>query len=477
MLFNSLEFIIFFVVVIGLYYILPHKFGWVLLLISSCIFYMAWRMELIVLILFTTFVNYFCALKIHNSNSPGLRKNILILSMAINFGLLIFFKYLMFISHSFKWIYEYFGLIYPIGEFDIILPMGISFYTFQAASYTIDIYRKEYEPEKNFFKFALFITFFPQLVAGPIERADNLLGQLFTEKSFDTDNFSMGIKYMLMGFFKKIVIADRVAMLVNNVYNNVTDYRGIALIIATFMFTFQIYCDFSGYSDIAKGSAKCLGINLMENFDKPYLSASIKEFWRRWHISLSTWFKDYVYIPLGGSRCSLVKNYRNLFVTFMISGLWHGASWTFVIWGMLHGVYQIIGSIKNKIIPFRLPKILSVPITFCFVAFAWIFFRGNNISDCVYIVQNLFSDFDSLSFQYAYETMLGLGLGSFEIVMVTVCILWLMVTELISYKSNIHLLLNKLPFVFRLAYYYCVTVAIIALGVFGSGGEFIYFQF
>lgn len=477
MLFNSLEFIIFFVTVIGLYYILPHKFRWILLLVSSYIFYMAWRIELIALILFTTFVNYFCALKIYDSNDLKYRKKILVWSMVINFGLLIIFKYLMFISHSFKWIYECLGLVYPIGEFNIILPMGISFYTFQAASYTIDIYRNAYKPERSFLKFSLFITFFPQLVAGPIERADNLLSQLFTKKSFDTRNFSMGAKYMLMGFFKKIVIADRVALLVNNVYNNVTEFKGISLIIATIMFAFQIYCDFSGYSDIAKGSAKCLGIDLMENFDKPYLSGSIKEFWRRWHISLSTWFKDYVYIPLGGSRCSLAKNYRNLFITFMVSGLWHGASWTFVVWGMLHGVYQIIGSIKNKIIPFRLPKVFSVPITFCLVVFAWIFFRANNISDSMYIIKNLFADRGCFTWQYAYESMLGLGLDSFPLLAVVGCILWLMATELISYKSNIHLLLNKAPFILRFVYYYCITVAIIALGVFGNGGEFIYFQF
>lgn len=477
MLFNSLQFIIFFVVVLAMYYILPHKYRWVLLLISSYIFYMAWRVELIALILFTTFVNYFSALKINQSDNLKYRKNILVLSMIINFGLLIIFKYLMFISNSFQWIYEYLGLTYPIGEFDIILPMGISFYTFQAASYTIDIYRKEYEQEKNFFKFSLFITFFPQLVAGPIERADNLLSQLFTEKKFNTDNFSLGAKYMLMGFFKKIVIADRVAILVNTVYNNPTEFKGIALIIATFMFTFQIYCDFSGYSDIAKGCARCLGIELMENFDKPYFSRSIKEFWRRWHISLSTWFKDYVYIPLGGSRCSILKKYRNLFVTFMVSGLWHGANWTFVIWGALHGIYQIIGDIKNKIIPFRLPFIFSIPITFCLTMFAWIFFRANNVGDAIYIIENLFSDFNGLNYQYLYEVLLNLGLGGFEIIAMLGCIALLLFTELISYRSNIHILLNKAPFVLRFVYYYILTACIIALGVFSSGGEFIYFQF
>ena len=247
--------------------------------------------------------------------------------------------------------------------------MGISFYTFQAASYTIDVFYGKYKPERNYFKLSLFIMFFPQLVAGPIERADRLLGQLFTKHKLELENISQGAKLMLMGYFKKIVIADRASVLVDTIYNSPQEYKGLPLVVATLFFTVQIYCDFSGYTDIARGVAKLMGIDLMINFDRPYFSKNIKEFWRRWHISLSSWLRDYIYIPLGGSRCSLIKKYRNIMITFLASGLWHGANWTFVLWGGLHGLYQVIGDLKNKIIPvkkdFFVINIFRVIICFC----------------------------------------------------------------------------------------------------------------
>lgn len=479
MLFNSLTFVLFFIAVVLLYYILPHKIRWVMLLAASCIFYMCWRAELIVLILFTSFVNYFSALLIDKNRDKA--KKYLTISMLINFGFLFLFKYLVFISDTFRFVYDFFGWQYPIGEFSIILPMGISFYTFQAASYTIDVYRREYAPEKNYFKFTLFITFFPQLVAGPIERADRLLNQLFVKKSFSTDNAVQGAKLMIMGYFKKVVISDRAAVLVDTVYNSPQQYKGISLMIATVFFAFQIYCDFSGYTDIARGCAKILGIDLMINFDRPYFSKSIKEFWRRWHISLSSWLRDYLYIPLGGSRCGTVKKYRNLMITFLTSGLWHGADWTYVFWGGLHGVYQVIGDIKNKILPSTDYKVFTpfkVIITTILVMFAWIFFRANSISDSFYIVANLFSDINRITDkQYLYEVFSNLGLGIFEIILVSACMLILYLSDLISYKYDIHSLLNRLPFVFRFGYYYVLVVIIFGIGVFSGGGEFIYFQF
>lgn len=348
MLFNSLTFIIFLAVVLVLYYTLPQKLKWIMLLIASCIFYMGWRAELIILIVISTLSNWLLARLIYDK--PEKKKVFLIISLIINFGLLFVFKYMVFINHSFMWLYNYLGWTYPIKDFDIVLPMGISFYTFQAASYTIDVFYGKYKPEKNYFKLALFIMFFPQLVAGPIERADRLLGQLFTKHKLELANISQGSKLMLMGYFKKIVIADRASVLVDAIYNSPQEYKGLPLVVATLFFTVQIYCDFSGYTDIARGVAKLMGIELMINFDRPYFSKNIKEFWRRWHISLSSWLRDYIYIPLGGSRCSLIKKYRNIIITFLASGLWHGANWTFVLWGGLHGLYQVIGDLKNKII-------------------------------------------------------------------------------------------------------------------------------
>ncbi len=480
MLFNSLTFIIFLAVVLVLYYTLPQKLKWIMLLIASCIFYMGWRAELIILIVISTLSNWLLARLIYDK--PEKKKVFLIISLIINFGLLFVFKYMVFINHSFMWLYDYFGWIYPIKDFDIVLPMGISFYTFQAASYTIDVFYGKYKPERNYFKLSLFIMFFPQLVAGPIERADRLLGQLFTKHKLELENISQGAKLMLMGYFKKIVIADRASVLVDTIYNSPQEYNGLPLVVATLFFTVQIYCDFSGYTDIARGVAKLMGIDLMINFDRPYFSKNIKEFWRRWHISLSSWLRDYIYIPLGGSRCSLIKKYRNIMITFLASGLWHGANWTFVLWGGLHGLYQVIGDLKNKIIPikkdFFVISIFRVIICFALVAFAWIFFRANTISDAIYIVKNIFAGWENITdLQYLYVTFNNMGLKLFEILILSIAILFLIFTEVISFKYDIHKLLNKGPFVFRFAYYYILACFIFMMGVFAGGGQFIYFQF
>lgn len=451
-----------------------------MLLIASCIFYMGWRAELIILIVISTLSNWLLARLIYDK--PEKKKVFLIISLIINFGLLFVFKYMVFINHSFMWLYDYFGWIYPIKDFDIVLPMGISFYTFQAASYTIDVFYGKYKPERNYFKLSLFIMFFPQLVAGPIERADRLLGQLFTKHKLELENISQGAKLMLMGYFKKIVIADRASVLVDTIYNSPQEYNGLPLVVATLFFTVQIYCDFSGYTDIARGVAKLMGIDLMINFDRPYFSKNIKEFWRRWHISLSSWLRDYIYIPLGGSRCSLIKKYRNIMITFLASGLWHGANWTFVLWGGLHGLYQVIGDLKNKIIPikkdFFVISIFRVIICFALVAFAWIFFRANTISDAIYIVKNIFAGWENITdLQYLYVTFNNMGLKLFEILILSIAILFLIFTEVISFKYDIHKLLNKGPFVFRFAYYYILACFIFMMGVFAGGGQFIYFQF
>ena len=477
MLFNSFIYIIFFLVAVAVHYLVPHRFRWVMLLIASYIFYMAWRAELILLILFSTLVNYYAAQGIYrrlvDGSSFSRRKQLLIISLCVNFGLLFIFKYLVFINNTFM----YFFSNYPVREFDIILPIGISFYTFQAAAYTIDVYKGEVEPQRNFFKFSLFITFFPQLVAGPIERSRKLMPQLFERKKFNIKNIDAGCKWIIIGVFKKIVLADRLSILVNSVYNSPENFSGPAFVIATVFFAFQIYCDFSGYSDIAIGCAKVFGVDLTENFRQPYISHSVKEFWRRWHITLSSWFRDYLYIPLGGSHCSKAKRQLNLLITFLVSGLWHGANWTFVIWGGLNGLLQIIEDLiklrKSKLL--RLFRV-DVALTFTAICFTWIFFRANNLSDSLYIVSNLFSGWD-INRQQAFSLINGMGLSLFEVFVCTGLLAFLRLTDLIAGDESLYAKMERFPIMMRFAFYFILLGAIISLGVFYNAGQFIYFQF
>lgn len=499
MLFHSFHFIVFFSIVVILYFSLPHRLRWILLLVASYYFYMCWKPILILLIVFSTFCNYILSLYIDREASQKLRKRYLIWSLFINFGLLFIFKYAVFAHDSAIGLWNGFlGSYHKIAgggyspyvatEWDIILPMGISFYTFQAASYTIDVYKKKIKPIRHYGIFSLFITFFPQLVAGPIERSENLLPQFFQRHSFDKERALEGLKLMLLGYFKKVVIADRVSVAVNTVYNAPTQYSGLSLVVATLLFTFQIYCDFSGYSDIAMGSARVLGFDLMRNFHKPYFSKNIREFWHRWHISLSTWFMDYVYIPLGGNRHGKFKQYRNLLVTFLVSGLWHGANWTFVIWGGIHGVYQIVGIITQK---FRtnckkmihinenwLISGISIIITFGLVAIGWIFFRANTLQDALYILSHLTEQMLSWTDkQYIYETFTGMGVNLFELkVMLTaIGVLWL--SEWISGQKPVFDYFEEKPYFIRLAFYTIIGLFVLTAGVYSNAGEFIYFQF
>lgn len=340
--FNSLEYAAFLPIVFALYWALPHKFRWVLLLISSYYFYMSWNPRYVVLILFTTAVSYAAALLLEKYRNRASRNVILAGTLISCLGVLFFFKYFNFASESVAAVARYFSFSMQPITLKLLLPVGISFYTFQTLSYVIDVYRGEVKAERNFGIYAAFISFFPQLVAGPIERTANLLPQIKSEKKFDYDLAMHGARQMLWGFFKKVAVADVAATYVNTAYDTLHSCTGFDLCAAILFFSMQIYCDFSGYSDIAIGTAKLFGINLMTNFKSPYFSTSIKEFWSRWHISLSTWFRDYVYIPLGGSRCSKLRNSFNLLVTFLASGLWHGANWTFVVWGGIHGGAQVV---------------------------------------------------------------------------------------------------------------------------------------
>lgn len=400
MLFNSWQFLIFFPLVVAAYFLLPGRFRWMLLLGASYYFYMCWKPEYALLLILSTVVDYYTALRMGKAASPRKKKFYLGVSLSSNLGILFLFKYFNFLNASARAVFDHFNIFYNVPMFELLLPVGISFYTFQTLSYSIDVYRGRIEPEKHLGLFALYVTFFPQLVAGPIERSTSLLPQFYRHHNFDRQRIIAGLQLMLWGFFKKIVIADRLAAYVNQAYNDPGAASGIDLLAATYFFAFQIYCDFSGYSDIAIGAAKVMGFELMENFRRPYLSKSISEFWQRWHISLSTWFKDYLYIPLGGNRVAKWRWCCNLFVVFLVSGLWHGANWTFVIWGALHGTYLMFAILtadfRGKLLQaLRLDRFSRavnasrVLLTFHLVLFAWIFFRANNLAEAFLIITKI----------------------------------------------------------------------------------------
>lgn len=343
MLFNSYEFLIFFPIVTLIYFLIPHKARYIWLLIASYFFYMCWNAKYALILLFSTIVTYVAGLLISKANKikddkkrTKYKKIFVALSFIINLSILFLFKYFDFAINNINNILGQLNIQLLNPKFDLILPVGISFYIFQALGYTIDVYRQDVKTEKNFLKYALFVSFFPQLVAGPIERSKNLLEQMYEEHYFNAQRVKDGLLLMIWGGFQKIVIADRIAIVVDTIFNNFPQYGGMYIIIAAILFAFQIYCDFSGYSIIAVGAAKVMGFRLMENFNAPYFSMSVSEFWRRWHISLSTWFKDYLYIPLGGNRKGKIRKYINIMIVFLVSGLWHGASWNYIIWGGLN---------------------------------------------------------------------------------------------------------------------------------------------
>ncbi len=399
MVFNSLHFLIFFIIVTPLYFLLPQKYKWQLLLIASCYFYMTFVPVYILILGFTIVVDYFAGILIENAKGKQ-RKFYLILSLIANIGVLVVFKYYNFVNENLSFLMGSFGYKSHIPFLSILLPIGLSFHTFQAMSYTIEVYRGNQKPERHFGIYALYVMFYPQLVAGPIERPQNILHQFHREQCFNYDDVTAGLRMMLWGFFKKVVVADRLSIYVDSIYNNPDKHSANSILLATIFFSFQIYCDFSGYTDIARGTAKVMGYDLMLNFRRPYFSKSIKEFWSRWHISLSTWFRDYLYIPLGGNRRGTIRLYINIFIVFLISGVWHGASWNFIIWGALHGFYQVIGLIKDRLLSKRnrqeatistLTNIFHIVTTFALVSISWIFFRANSLSDSIVLMQSLFT--------------------------------------------------------------------------------------
>lgn len=437
MLFNSLQFLLFFIVVTLAYFGLKWRGRWILLLLASCYFYMVFKPAYILILLLTIVIDYVAGIWIEKSSGSA-RRWLLIISLVTNVGILAFFKYLGFFTENLSWFFDainmpsvadqvfnignrlFIKVLHFFGEYGVtsfrenmsILPVGLSFHTFQAMSYTIEVYRGNQKAERHFGIYALYVMFYPQLVAGPIERPQNVLWQFHKQFPYDAENVKAGLMQMAFGFFKKVVIADRLAMLVDFAYDNPGSHNGLTLLAGTFFYTIQIYCDFSGYSDIAIGSARVMGFTLMENFRTPYIAQSISEFWRRWHISLSTWFRDYLYIPLGGNRKGEFRQYVNMLIVFLASGLWHGPNWTYVIWGGLNGFYQVLAVLRDKLLarlgfsstpprmvtspaseqqanrsPIRV--VVNVLITFVLIMLTWVFFRARSVHDAFVILQRI----------------------------------------------------------------------------------------
>lgn len=482
MLFNSLDFAIFLPIVFLLYWFVfskNMKLQNLLLVCASYLFYGWWDWRFLSLIFFSTIVDYFVGLALSKQEDNKIRKLLLSTSVLVNLGFLAVFKYYNFFLDNFVEAFSFFGASINANSLNIIIPVGISFYTFQTLSYTIDVYRKKIDHKKDFIAFMAFVSFFPQLVAGPIERATNLLPQFYRKRVFNYSKAVEGMRQILWGLFKKIVIADNCAEFANLVFNNSTELGGSTLVIGALFFTFQIYCDFSGYSDIAIGTARLFNFNLMQNFSFPYFSRDIAEFWRRWHISLSTWFRDYLYIPLGGSRGSNLLKMRNIFIIFLVSGFWHGANWTYVFWGGLHALYFLplmllnknrdnIGVVaENQLFP-SVKEMLSMAITFSLTVFAWIFFRAENLTHAFSYIGEIFSSsLFSLPAHFggwrALMTLLG--------VIIFMSVEWLQRDK--QYALDLSML--KAGRYVRWSIYLMIIFAIISFG--GQQQEFIYFQF
>ncbi len=492
MLFNSLHFLLFFPVVVVVYYATPPSFRWIWLLGSSYYFYMSWHPAYIILIVFSTMVDYLAGLGMGREKEKRGRRKYLWGSLAVNLGLLFLFKYYDFFHESLRLAASWFHLSYSAPSLGLLLPVGISFYTFQTLSYTIDVYRGNREPEKHLGYFALYVSFFPQLVAGPIERSETLLPQLRASHSFDARRVSRGLLLMTWGFFKKVVIADRVAQVVNTVYGRPGDFSGWQLTLATILFSYQLYCDFSGYSDIAIGGANVFGISLMENFRRPFLARSIAEFWTRWHISLSTWLRDYVSVPLLRTLRGLKKIYRYvlaIMLTFSLSGLWHGANGTFVIWGMIQGVYIVLGHLTT---PFRKKlrakcgiadhvwylSAVQIVFTYALVCVAGIFFRAQSVADAWLVLKNLGTGWQVLvQGEKAKELLLSMGMNEFGFIVTMASIVFM---EVVQYGQEKRWFsspwLEARPIWFRWTAYYLLVLWILLFGAWG-GQNFIYFQF
>jgi len=491
MLFNSFEFLIFFPVVTALYFLLPHKARWSWLLAASCFFYMFFKPEYILILGFTIVIDYYAGILIERQTSEKRRKQYLLLSLIANIGVLAVFKYYNFLNDNITGIAGFLGLKNQIPYLTMLLPIGLSFHTFQAMSYTIEVYRGNQKAERHFGIYALYVMFYPQLVAGPIERPQNVLHQFHEKHRFSLSNMYEGLQQIVWGLFKKVVIADRIAVIADGVFANPSQHTGFALLITIVLYSFQIYCDFSGYSDIALGTAKVMGFDLMKNFNFPFRSKSVTEFWRRWHISLYTWFNDYLYTPLAIAKRDWGKwgMIFAIMVTFSLSGLWHGASWTFVVYGVLHGLaisYEALTKKFRKNLSKKIPSFIynpfSVLTTFFFCSMAWVYFRAASFKDANYILSHLFQKREGHSYFElpvtqtwgVPDTYLGVTLSEL-FGTISLIPLLLVLERLISNRNN-EPVINKLPATVRWPLYYAVLFLILFLGVYNKN-NFIYFQF
>ncbi len=487
MLFNSIDFAIFLPVIFVLYWVVVNKnlkLQNFLIVIASYFFYGWWDWRFLALILFSTLIDYTVGRLLENENNQIKRKTLLWISIIVNLGFLGFFKYYNFFLDNFIGAFSFFGIQFNTNSLNIILPVGISFYTFQTLSYTIDVYKKKLKPTKDFIAFSAFVSFFPQLVAGPIERATNLLPQFYKKRQFDYDKAIDGMRQILFGLFKKIVIADNAAIYVNQIFDNHTEYSGSTLLLGAVFFAFQIYGDFSGYSDIAIGTSRLFGFNLMRNFNFPYFSRDIAEFWRKWHISLSTWFRDYVYIPLGGSKGGTSMKIRNTFIIFIVSGFWHGANWTFVIWGFINACYFLplmlfqrnrknIGVIAEfRILP-TLKELLQICTTFLLTVIAWVFFRADNVGAAFSYLKRIFS---SSLFHVSSQDLKHISDGAHIIYFILILMLFIVAEWLQRKKEHgLQFAPRSTNIIFRWGLYYVIGFMIFWFG--GSQQSFIYFQF
>lgn len=484
MLFNSLEYLIFFPIVVALYYAINNKWRWLLLLAASYFFYMSWKAEYVILIMASTIVDYYAGLQMGKAGSRRKKKPYLILSIIVNLGILAGFKYFNFFSENMNVLFGDLNIFYRIPELKVLLPVGISFYTFQTLSYSIDVYRGITRPEKHLGRFALYVSYFPQLVAGPIERSYNLLPQLNEKKAFDPQNLISGSKLMLWGFFKKIVIADRIGIYVTSIYANPGEHTGLPVILATILFAFQLYCDFSAYTDIARGTARLMGIDLMKNFNRPLIARSLTDFWNRWHISLTSWFRDYLYFSLPSKAGNKVRVWRlqlNIIITFLLMGLWHGANWTFIIFGLIHGILLVMDDLTKESrkaffktigltrVPYLLNS-LSILVTFTILVFSIYFFRAASIQESLFMIKNSFI-FDNFR-----QSLLDI-LKDNEIMFAILQIGLLFWAEWYHAKKNLVKTIAAKPIWLRWSIYIGFIFYVLIFGIINRQQEFIYFQF
>ncbi|PKP23962.1 MAG: membrane-bound O-acyltransferase family protein [Bacteroidetes bacterium HGW-Bacteroidetes-22] len=471
MLFNSIEFIIFLPIVISLFFLIPHRFRWILLLAASYYFYMCWKVEYIFLIVFSTLIDYFCGIFMEKFHEKRFKLPILLVSLISNLGLLFFFKYYNFASENLNLLFDKIGIQQDIPLMNFLLPVGISFYTFQTLSYSIDVYFGRQKAEKHLGYFALYVSFFPQLVAGPIERFSRLTPQLKEKHLFSYDNLVNGLRLIIFGFFIKMVIADNLSGIVDEIYAAPEKFSSLEILKGLLFYSFQIYSDFSGYSLIAIGSARIMGIRLMDNFNTPYLAINISEFWQRWHISLSTWFRDYLYFPLGGNRVAKTRWVFNILVVFVVSGVWHGANWTFLIWGALFGVIYLIESALNKLLkiereytPYSFGHISLAVKTFIIVTFIWVFFRSQSFAEAINIFKLLYNN---IGFAGAKLIIPGY---------LWVFFLTFIASDFLLYNKRFDVWLGNVPAIGRWTVYgFLIFSIIVYAGI--ENFPFIYFQF